>query len=213
MSIFSYIRRYKVRKQRRMEMDFSRKMAELTRSASTIKRQADRLKSEAVQLEKSGDHQRAVSAAASAMQQEKSYQAALAALQNCKNMHVQVKSQKEMKDMIAACTELARRVSDDADTTAYIEAQNDFARTMEELEQSRDALEAVQEGFAPGTQDQIRNEAGERALAQMMAQLAPKEEINHTETAPSLPAGEKDPQLAQHQEWADDRRRILAEMV
>lgn len=213
MSIFDMFRRYSRQKQRRIEMEFSRNIAELTRKASTIKRQADRLKAEAVQFEKAGDHKRAVSAAASAAQQEKSYQSALNTIQICKNMHVQVKSQKAMKELIASCASMAKSVSADADPAAYIEAQNDFTRTMEELEQSRDALEAAQEGFTIGTQEQIRNEAGEQALAQIMEQLAPKEVPARVESSAALPASEKDPQSAQHKEWADDRRKILAEMM
>ncbi len=213
MSIFDLFRRYNRQKQRRIEMEFSRKMAELTRNASAFKRQADRLKTEAVQLERAGDHRRAVSAAASAAQQEKSYQSALNTIQNCKNVHVQVKSQKAMKELIASCASMARSVSADADPADYIEAQNDFTRTMEELEQSRDALEAAQESFTMGAQEQIRNEAGEQALAQIMEQLTPKEAPARIEPSAALPELEQDPKIAQHKEWADDRRRILAEMV
>lgn len=213
MSILDYFRRYSRQKQRRNEMELCRKIAELTRKASTIKRQADRLKAEAVQFEKAGDHKRAVSAAASAAQQEKSYQSALNALQNCKNMHVQVKSQKEMKELITSCTLIIKKVCDDADTVDYIKAQNDFAQTMEEMEQSRDALEAAQEGFALGTQEQVRNEAGEQALAQIMEQLTPREAPPRMEPSAAFTVSEQDPTSAQHKEWADDRRKILAEMV
>lgn len=213
MSIFDFIRRYRQQRQRRNEMEVHRKIAEATRKASTFKRQADRLKAEAIQLEKAGDHQRAVATAALAVQQEKNHQNTLLALQNCKIAQVQVKSRKEMKETIAAFTSLIRDISADADPAEYMEVQNEFTRTMEELEESRDALEAVQEGFSMGMQEQVRNEAGEQALAQIMEQQEPKEAPAPAEVAAALPEPKQDPKLAQHKEWAEERRKILAEMV
>lgn len=212
MSIFDFFRRHSERKQRQIETEFSCRMAELTRKASAIKRQAERLKAEAVQFERAGDHKRAVSAAAAAAQQEKSYMSALQTIQTCKTMHVQVKSQKAMKELIASCAAVARSVSADANSTEYIEAQSDFARTMEELEQSREALEAAQEGFNAGTEVQVRNEAGEQALARIMEQAQPKTLPVSIEPAAALPASDQN-KADEHKEWAEERRKILAEMV
>ncbi len=213
MSIFDFFRRYGMQKQRRIETEFNCHIAELNRKAAAIKRQAERLKAEAIQFEKDGDHKRAVSAASAAMQQEKSYASALHTIQTCKNMHVQAKSQKAMKELIASCASMARSVSADADASEFIRVQSDFARTMEELEQSREALEAVQEGFTVGTDVQVRNEAGERALAQLMEQASPKPSPVAIESPAVLPAAETDDKADAHKEWAEDRRKILAEMV
>lgn len=213
MSIFDCFRRYSTRKQRQIEMEFNRRMAELTRKASSIKRQADRLKMEAIQLEKSGDHQRAVSAAAASSQQTKSYMSALHTIQTCKNLHMQVKSQKAMKELLASCTDMARSVCSDADAAKYMETQSDFVQTMEELEQSSEALSAVQEGFTTDTDVQIRNEVGEQILAQFMEELLPKAPSAKAEPPAALPVSEQDPKDDQHKAWADDRRRLLAEMI
>lgn len=213
MSMFSFFRRYSMRKQRRIETEFNCHMAELNRKALAIKRQAERLKAEAIQFEKAGDHKRAVSAAAAAVQQEKSYMSALNTIQTCKNMHVQVKSQKAMKELIASCASMARSVTADASTAEYIEVQSDFARTMEELEQSQEALEAAQEGFSADTEIQVRNEAGEQALAQILEQAAPKPSPAEMAPAAALTAPAQDDGGGEHREWADERRKILAEMV
>lgn len=211
MSIFSFFRRYNDRKQHRIEMEFNCHIAELNRKAMTIKRQAERLKAEAVHFEKTGDHKRAVSAAAAAMQQEKSYTSALQTLQNCKNMHTQVKSQRAMKDLIASCASMARSVSADANASEFLAVQSDFTRTMEELEQSREALEAAQEGFSVDVEMQERNVAGEQALAKILGQVSPQPAV--IETPVVLPAAEKAAPTDEQKEWADERRKILAEMV
>lgn len=213
MSILDFFRRYSLQKQRRIETEFNCHVAELTRKAAAIKRQADRLKAEAIQFEKAGDHKRAVSAASAAVQQEKSYASALHTIQTCKNMHVQAKSQKAMKELIASCAAMARSVSADADASDFIRVQSDFTRTMEELEQSREALEAAQEGFTVETDAQVRNEAGEQALAELMEQASPKPVPAAIEPAAALPALEADDKASDHKEWAEDRRKILAEMV
>lgn len=213
MSIFDFFRHYSTRKQRKAEIAFNCSMAELTRKASSIKRQADRLKMEAIQLEKNGDHQRAVSAAVASSQQAKSYMSALHTIQTCKNMHMQVKSQKSMKELLASCTDMARSVCIDADAAKYMETQSDFVQTMEELEQSSEALSAVQEGFSADTDVQTRNEAGEQILAQFMEELLPKAPSVQAEPPAALPVSEQDPKDDQHRAWADDRRRLLAEMM
>lgn len=214
MGIFEYFRRYTLRKQRRAEITFNTKMAEMTRKANAIKRNADRLKAKALEYEQKGDHASAVSTAAAAMHQEKNYRAALETMQTCRNMHEQVKSQNALKDLIATCTEMARSITADANVDGFISAQNALTQTMDDLQQSSEALTAVQEGFTINTDMQVRNEAGEQALAQIMAELAPKAEPVRIEEPRVLPAVEAPVQAQaqddQHKEWADDRRKILA---
>ena len=211
MKIFNYFRRFTLKKQRRTEIEFNRQMAELNRQAASIKRQAERLKAEAIRAENSGDHKRAVSAAAAAVHQEKSYQSVINTMQTCKNMHIQVKSQKALKELIASCAVMARDVVRDAQVDGLIMAQQDLTETMEALEQSRDALEAVQEGFSADAEAEVRNEAGEQALAQIMNQLAPQVQPALMEAACKQTPIKKEEDM--HREWADDRRRILADLA
>ncbi len=213
MKIFSFFRRYSLQKHRRAEMEFNRQMAELTRQSAAIKRQSDRLKAEAIRYEQNGDHKSAVSAAAAAAHQEKNYLSALNTIQTCKNMHVQAKSQKALKALIASCTAMARNVTRDADVDGMIHAQNEFIQMMEELEKSSEDMMALQEGFNTETEAQVRSEAGEKALAQIMGQAAAKAEPAHIEEPKVLPVANKQEQAAQHKEWADDRRRILADLA
>lgn len=214
MKIFTFFRRRSMQKQRRAEMEFNRQMAELNRQASAIKRQSDRLKAEAIHFEQTGDHKRAVAAAAAAAHQEKSYISALNTMQTCKNMHAQAKSQKALKDLISSCAAMAHAVSRDADVSGMIAVQNDFAQTMEELEQSREALEAAQEGFNVETEVQVRNEAGEEALAQLMGNVAPvRQEPARIEEPKSLAAGDSPQLRAEHKAWADERLRVLGPLV
>lgn len=208
MKLFSYFRRRNQLKQRRAEMEFNRQMAELNRQAAGIKRQADRLKAEAIHFEQSGDHQRAVSSAAAAAFQEKSYSSALNTLQTCKTMHTQTKTGIDLKNLIAACAAMAREVSRDADVSGMIAVQDDFTQTMEELEQSREALEAAQEGFNLETDVHVRNEAGELALAQLMESVAPARPMLVEETV-SLPQGDTPALRAEHKAWVDDRLRAI----
>lgn len=210
MKIWEYFRRRSVQKQRRIELEFNRKMAELNRQAISMKRRSDGLKAEAVKLEQSGNHKGAVAAAAAAAHQEKSYVAALNTMQTCKNMHAQVKSQKALKELIRSCADMARSVSSNADMEDMITVQNDFAQTMEELEQARDALEAAQEGFTAETEAEVRNEAGERALAQIMGQMVPAAEPAVLEEPAYLAVPED---AGPQKDWADERRRILADLT
>lgn len=209
MKIFDFFAQYKQKKQRREELEFNRKMAEMNRQAVALKRQADRFKEEAVRWEQSGDHKQAVAAAAAAANHEKNYLAVQNAMQTCKNMHVQVKSQKALKKLLASCAETARQIGRDVESVDVVQTQNDFVQTMEALEQSRDNLEAAQEGFAADTEVRVRNDAGEQALAQIMKERAPKAEPVRLEEPKMIPAVVD----AQHKEWADDRRRILADLA
>lgn len=213
MKIWEYFRRRSLQKQRRIELEFNRKMAELNRQAISMKRRSDHLKSEAVRYEQNGDHKSAVAAAAAAVHQEKSYISAMNTMQTCRNMHAQVKSQKALKELIGTCAEIARSVSRDAAMDDLIAVQNDFAQTMEELEQTRDALEAVQEGFTADTEAEVRNEAGERALAQIMSQLAPANEPAALEAPLPMTVADEAQEAEQQKEWADERRRILADLT
>lgn len=214
MKIFSFFHRRSLQKQRRAEMEFNRQMAELNRQASAIKRQSERLKAEAVHFEQAGDHKRAVTAAAAAVHQEKSYLSALNTIQTCKNMHAQAKSQKALKELISSCAAMARAVSRDADVAGMIAVQNDFAQTMEELEQSREALEAAQEGFNVETEVQVRNEAGEQALAQIMGEAAPaKAEPVRIEEPRRLAEGDTPELRAKHKAWADERMRAIGALA
>lgn len=211
MKIFSFFRRYSVQKQRRAELEFNRQMAELNRQAVLIKRQSERLKAEAIQHENNGEHKRAVSAAAAAAHQEKSYLAAINTIQTCKNMHLQAKSQKALKELISACTMMAQTATRDADVDGLLTAQQDFADTMEALEQTRDALDAVQEGFNADADAEVRNEAGEKALAQIMGQMVSEKQPALAQAQPKLAAVQEEEN--KHREWADDRRRILADLA
>lgn len=213
MKIWEYFRRRSLQKQRRIELEFNRKMAELNRQAISMKRQSDHLKAEAIRHEQNGDHKSAVAAAAAAVHQEKSYISAMNTMQTCRNMHAQVKSQKALKELIGACAEMARSVSRDAAMEDMIVVQNEFAQTMEELEQTRDALEAVQEGFTADTEAEVRNEAGERALAQIMGQLAPANEPAALEAPMPMTVADEAEAAEQQKEWADERRRILADLA
>ena len=213
MMIWEYFHRRSLQKQRRIELEFNRKMAELNRQAISMKRRSDHLKAEAVRHEQNGDHKSAVTAAAAAVHQEKSYISAMSTMQTCRNMHAQIKSQKALKELIGACAEMARSVSRDAAMDDLIVVQNDFAQTMEELEQTRDVLEAVQEGFTADTEAEVRNEAGERALAQIMSQLAPANETAALEAPMPMTVADEAQEAEQQKEWADERRRILADLA
>ena len=214
MKIFSFFRRRALQKQRRAETEFNRQMAELTRQSGAIKRQCERLKAEALSHEQSGDHKQAVAAAAAAANQEKIYISAMNTMQTCRNMHAQAKSQKALKELISACAAMAHSVSRDADVAGMIAAQNDFTQTMEELEQSCNALEAVQEGFNTDTDVQVRDEAGEQALAQILADAAPVVKTPARIAEPQLPAAGDTPELqARHRAWADDRLRAIGPLA
>lgn len=209
MSIFDFFHRRSTRKQRQAEVEFNRHMAELNREAFGIKRQSEKLKAEAIRLENSGDHQGAMAAALAAKQQEKSYQSAQSTIQTCKTMHVQVKSQKAMEALLRHSSEMARRVRIDANAEKFFKIQSDFSQARDELKEASESLEAVQEGFNTDTEAQVRNEAGEKALAQIM-----EERTSAQAEAPAvLPVPEQTSTDDQHKAWADDRRKLLAEMM
>lgn len=209
MSIFDFFHRYNSRKQRRAEIEFNRNMAELNRKASGIKRSSDQLKEKAIQLEGAGDHQRAVSVAAIAVRQEKTYNSAMETLQTCKNMNAQVKSQKALEDLLGSCSKIAQSVCGKANPSKCLEAQSKFAQVRDELSETNEILASTLEGFNTDTEAQVRNEAGENALAQIMAERTSAQ----AEPPVAPPVSEKASTDDQHKAWADDRRKILAEMM
>lgn len=202
---------------REAELQFRYKIAEMNRTAATIKRDADKLKGQAIAFEQSGQHQRAVSAAAAAKTYERSYDTALQTIQDATLTHIQAKNQKNLIDMMVNCTELAKGVIKEINPTHIIDVQQEFEASKEELNQSQAALTALQEGFTPETELDIRNEAGEMALKELMATVTPQlkqDALPAVNSAFSAIAPMEDEhQTLDHTEWINDRRKQLAEMV
>ena len=214
MSIFDCFRRYNTRRQRQAQIAVNCSMAELNRKALGIKREAEKSKAEAIRLEQSGEHQSAVAAALAAEQLENSYKAAKSTIQKCKNMHAQVKSQKAMEELLKNCSEIVRGVCADADPLHYLKIQSDFEQARDDLREASENMAAAQEGFATDVDAQIRNEAGEAALARIQAEQLPSATAPaKAEPAAARPVPERASTDDQHRAWADDRRRLLAEMI
>lgn len=198
--------------QRREDMNFHLKIAELKRHAATIRKEADRAKTEAVQLERSGDHGRAVAKAAAADNQEKSYRTALTTISTCESMHAQAKTQNALKQLMISCRDISLAVTKEADMEGAVKAQTQLQQAAVRLEESQEAMAAFQEGFDVSADPQLRNEAGEAALAQIMQEQAEKDK----QAVPALPEEPKAipaPQDEAHQQWVAQRRKMLTEMA
>ena len=196
--------------QRREEMNFRLKMAELKRHAAAIRKEADRTKAEAVQLERSGDHSRAVAKAAAAANQEKSYRTALNTISACESMHAQAKTQNALKQLMISCRDMSLAVTREADMEGAVKAQTQLQQAAVRLEESQEAMAAFQEGFDADADPQLRNEAGEAALAKILREQAEKDK----QPLPALPdEAQAAPQDEAHQQWVAQRRQMLTEMV
>lgn len=197
--------------QRKAEMEFRLKMAGLKRNAAAIRKEADRTKAEAISLEKSGDHSRAVAKAAAAANQEKSYHTALNTISMCENIHDQAKTQNALKQLMISCKDMSATVTGEADIDGAIKAQTQLQDAAARLEASQEAMAAFQEGFDLDTDPQVRNEVGEAALAKILEENAKKEQQVTAE-----PAKEETPSettTANHQQWVADRRKTLSELI
>ena len=198
--------------QRREEMNFRLKIAELKRHADTIHKEAERTKAEAIRLERSGDHGRAVAKASAAANQEKSYNTALNTISTCESMHTQAKTQNALKQLMITCRDLSLAVTNEADMEGAIKAQTQLQEAAVRLEESQEAMTAFQEGFDVSTDPQLRNEAGEEALAQIMQEQAEKDKTI-TLKAPEEQQNVRIAQDEAHQQWVAQRRQMLNEMV
>ena len=146
--------------QRREDMNFRLKVAELKRHAATIRKEADRTKAEAIALERGGDHSRAVAKASAAANQEKSYRTALNTISTCESMHAQAKTQNALKQLMISCKDMSLAVTREADMEGAIKAQTQLQQAAVRLEESQEAMAArAVENFSLWNLEQSENAA------------------------------------------------------
>lgn len=212
MSIIDRFRRMKREEERKEEINYRVKLADVKRQAQRMKANTEKAKNEACRLEISGDHAAAVSKALEAANNEKAYQAALETLRRCENMHAQAKTQKNLMNLLVDCESVSKKVIDQIDTKGAAKAQERLQQTNILMEQVQQGMQEFQEGFEPIGEELI-NISGEEELAAIMAANT---QILET-SAESMPEktkaeNEKPKDLEERARWLADRRKELVEI-
>lgn len=199
--------------ERKKEMEYRLQIAELKRDAASIKKEAERCKLEAIRLETAGEHSSAVSMAATAANQERNYVSAMNTIRTCESLHTQAKTQNALKKMMRSCTALSETVRTEVDVEGIVKAQTEMQRATYMLEQSREAFEAVQEGFEADDSIHVRNDAGEAALAQIMSEMVQEEQSKVVHQEETNNQKDETPKTDEQTEWIKERHKTLAEMI
>ena len=202
------------------ELNYRIALSEVRRQASAMRKEAERCRNEAYRLEVGGNHAAAVSKAAEAANSQKAYEAAQSTLQRCESMHAQARSQKLLTNLMAVCESMSANVMDQIDTTEAMRVQTRLAQTTAAMEEAQEGMAAFQEGFEPNAEPALRVAAGEDALAEIMAERAPREAVAEPAALPvepaaqtAEPAADRDGELISQAEWLREKRRQLADIA
>ena len=132
--------RTKAEIERDNEMDYRTKKSKARRQIETIRREMERLKLEACDHEKHGEHEKAVSKALQAANKQKMLVSANKQLQKCTDLHDMAKTQQTMTDILETCRDLSNGIVDlaDMEEALKVQAENEEAEEPEEAYQESD---------------------------------------------------------------------------
>ena len=209
--LFASSRKARIEAERKEELNYRVKLAEVRRQAEHMKRETERARGEAYRLEVSGDHEGAVSKALEAANSEKAYKAAVSTILRCESMHAQAKTQRSLTNLLSDCEAVSLSVMGQVDTEDAVRVQTRLQQTAAEMEQAQESMAAFQESFDPLADSPVTSSVGEDVLAAIMAERAPAPEALPAEPQPEkaekAEAGDKD------DEWLREKRRQIAEIA
>ena len=206
--LFASGRKARMEVERKEELSYRVKLAEVRRQAEHMKRENERARGEAYRLEVAGDHEGAVSKALEAANSEKAYKTAVSTILRCESMHAQAKTQRSLTNLLSDCEAVSLSVMGQVDTEDAVKVQTRLQQTAAEMEQAQESMAAFQESFDPMADSPVTSSAGEDALAAILAERAPAAAPEPLpEKAEKAESAEKD------DEWLREKRRQIAEMA
>ena len=200
--------RSKAEIERDNEMDYRTKKSKARRQIETIRRDMERLKLEAYDHEKHGEHEKAVSKALQAANKQKMLVRANVQLQKCTELHDMAKTQQTMTDILETCRDLSNGIVNLADMEEALKVQAENEEALACLEDTGEQMEMYAEGITADLMPEVRNVAGEAALAEIMACQEQVEPIRN-ELPEIRPETIRNAQTEEDAAWIQSRRENL----
>ena len=194
-------------KEREKEMNYRMNVAKARRKADAVRRRMMQAKLQAVEYEKNGEHEKAVSLALQVAKNGKVVATAENQIRNCTEIHEMAKTQKTMKEIMDTCHQLSDGIIELADMEGAMKSQAENEEALARLIDTREQMEMFVEGIEDGQTTDVRNAEGEAALSALLAeqeeQKAP-EKVKLPEI--KLPENRDDPT---ENDWIAERHETL----
>lgn len=199
--------RTEAEKEREKEMAYRMKVAQARRQTNGIRRKSEDARRQAIEYEKNGEHEKAVSAALQAKKSSKVAAAADNQIQQCVDIHDMASTQKAMKEIMDTCKNLSIGIIELADMEGAMTSQADNEEAMTQLIDTREQMEMFIEGIEEGSSREVRNAEGEAALAALLGDQA----VSETTTKLKLPEIKTVDERMEKEEsdWLSERREVL----
>lgn len=155
---------------REKELAYRLRMATAHRETEQLRREMEKAKSHAMELEKNGEHGKAVAEALQVAKKKKVIETAEAQMLQCNDIHEMARTQKAMTNIMKTCQELSTDIIQMADMEETMKAQADNEMAQTRLVDTKEQMEMFMEGMEAGVATEVRSAAGEAALAAIMAE-------------------------------------------
>ena len=128
-------------------------------------------------------------------------------MQKYEMAHDKAESMQLIRESYELMNEAGEMVTDMADIQGFekVKAKNEEMQLR--MEQTNEQLEMISEGVSLDTDEEVRNESGEAALREIMAQFEGGRKEKEQEKVEALPEAEE------RRAWAESRREALRDMV
>ncbi|MBQ6527159.1 MAG: hypothetical protein IJI38_01415 [Clostridia bacterium] len=192
---------------REKEIHYRTRLKKLSHHAQSLERKAEAGRMEAYRLEKNGEHDKAVRVASQAMNSANIARTVNSEVQKYEMAHDKAESMQLIRESYELMNEAGEMVTDMADIQGFekVKAKNEEMQLR--MEQTNEQLEMISEGVSLDTDEEVRNESGEAALREIMAQFEGGRKEKEQEKVEALPEAEE------RRAWAESRREALRDMV
>ena len=157
-------------KEREKEMNYRMNVAKARRKADAVRHRMHQDKLQAVEYEKNGEHEKAVSLALQVAKNGKVVATADNQIQHCTDIHEMARTQKAMKEIMDTCHQLSNGIIELADMEGAMKSQAENEEAMARLIDTREQMEMFVEGIEDGQAAEVRNAEGEAALNALLAE-------------------------------------------
>ena len=200
--------RTSAQKAREREIRYRMKMKKLQNHARQLERKAETGRLEAYRLGKNGEHEKAGQAASQAMNSGNIARTVSTEIQKCENAHDKAESTRLIRESYLLMNEAGEMVTDMADVRGFeiAKAKNEEMRLR--MEQTNEQLDLIQEGMDLDAAGETRNEAGEAALAEIMAQFGESPVTAPVPAETAVPLSDED-----RRAWVQSRKEAIRDMV
>lgn len=197
---------------REKEMDYRMKLAKARRETETIRKNMIRQKMQAIEYEKKGEHDKAVALALQSQNKQKTLATAEMQMQKCANIHDMAETQKSMTAIMETCRDLSNGIVEYADMESAMQIQAENEEALAKLIDTGEQMEMYAEGINGDMMPEVRNGAGEEALAAILAEhdQTTQAKVSLPEIRPAKAIEEEKPQ---EDEWMKSRREDLQRLA